>query len=58
MVAPVPHGDLLPMAAFVLGVHTLCTAYGVHLWTWLTDLAGAFGAVLLLVCVGRHRCWF
>lgn len=56
MVAPVPHGDLLPMAAFVLGVHTLCTAYGVHLWTWLTDLAGAFGAVLLLVCVGR--CWF
>ena len=45
----VPHGDLLPMLALVVGAHTFFTHWGQGLWDWLEQLAGAKGAALLLM---------
>ncbi len=45
----VPHGDLLPMLALVVGAHTFFTHWGQGLWDWLVQLAGAKGAALLLM---------
>lgn len=45
----VPHGDLLPMLAFVVGAHAFFSHWGQGLWDWLVQLAGAKAAALLLM---------